>query len=558
MQTKSSVHTKKLVQMAILVAVMLLFNYTPIGFLKIGAVEITFMCLPIAVGAIMLGPVAGGVLGGLFGVLSFAQCFGQSAFGVFMLSLNPVLTAIVCILPRILCGVLSGLLFAALRKIDRTRVVSYFAASLATALLNTLFFMASIFLLFWQNDSFLTQMNAWEMPTDSIWMFFLAFVGLNGLVEAIANFALGGAIAKALDRFVMREEQADFSPVSPVFASEPIVEGAVVEVPADLASEPQTAETVEAQTAEGIESEESEELVPTTVTLEGRQFTVQYKKSFLAKLIGAKAETKAYYAALANELCSYAGVKGKASWDYDSYGKGREQLAKLAVRGKTLCLYLAIPFAELADTKYHVEEISAKKFAKVPTMLRIRSDRALKWAKELIAQTMARFAITQGEAVNTVSAEDYPDATLAELIERGLVKYAVTAEAGGEVPMFDAAEVTVMMRTHVTVDEAHALITDDAAETLVEVEEEAPARGKPGRKFAVNIDTIAQHFGAGETVDLAVLKAKKLVPKKENAVKILARGFLDHALFVHADSFSADAIKMIVLTGGKAILTHKK
>ena len=62
--------------MAILVAIMLIFAYTPLGYLKAGPIEITFMVLPVAIGAIILGPAVGAILGGIFGVTSFIQCFG--------------------------------------------------------------------------------------------------------------------------------------------------------------------------------------------------------------------------------------------------------------------------------------------------------------------------------------------------------------------------------------------------------------------------------------------------------------------------------------------------
>lgn len=190
--------TKEMVLMAILVAIMLIFAFTPLGYLKIGVIEITLMVIPVAIGAIVLGPSGGAVLGGVFGLTSFLQCFGMSAFGTFLMTVNPILTFITCMIPRILCGWLSGLLFKSLQKIDKTKIVSYFAASLSTALLNTLFFMLSIIIFFWNNDSFISQMNSWNITTDSIWLFLVAFVGLNGVVEAIVNFIVGGALSKAV------------------------------------------------------------------------------------------------------------------------------------------------------------------------------------------------------------------------------------------------------------------------------------------------------------------------------------------------------------------------
>ena len=202
MENNVNLRTQKMVQMAILIAIMLIFAFTPLGYLKIGLIEITLMVLPVAVGAIVLGPTAGAILGGAFGLTSFIQCFGASPFGTFLFGLNPVLTFFVCVVPRVLCGWLSGLLFVALKKTGRFRISAYYISSLATALLNTIFFMLCLIIFFWGNTAFLTEMNAWGLSTDSLWVFLIAFVGLNGVVEAMVNFLAAGTIAKVVDNFI--------------------------------------------------------------------------------------------------------------------------------------------------------------------------------------------------------------------------------------------------------------------------------------------------------------------------------------------------------------------
>ena len=76
------------------------------------------------------------------------------------------------------------------------------------------------------------------------------------------------------------------------------------------------------------------------------------------------------------------------------------------------------------------------------------------------------------------------------------------------------------------------------------------------KKSEVNIDTISQYFSDGETVTLNSLKDKKLIPQSAGQVKILARGVLDKRLRVVAQDFSRAAVKMILLTGGEAIITY--
>ena len=75
--------------------------YTPLGYLRVFALEITFLMVPVTLGAILLGPAAGAVLGGVFGLTSFATCFSVSGFGDVLLSINPVFTFLVCVPTRL-------------------------------------------------------------------------------------------------------------------------------------------------------------------------------------------------------------------------------------------------------------------------------------------------------------------------------------------------------------------------------------------------------------------------------------------------------------------------
>lgn len=198
---------REMAQLAILIAVMIVLAATPFGFhLRVGPIEMSLMVIPVAIGAIVLGPISGAILGFVFGLTSFIECFGASPFGVFLLSISPVMTFIACMVPRILCGFLSGLVFRALRKFDHTKIVSFFVASLSTALLNTIFFIGVILLFFWNNEAFLAEMAAWSLPVENLGAFIVAFVGINGVVEASVNFIVAAPIAKAVVRFVNRDE----------------------------------------------------------------------------------------------------------------------------------------------------------------------------------------------------------------------------------------------------------------------------------------------------------------------------------------------------------------
>ena len=118
------------------------------------------------------------------------------------------------------------------------------------------------------------------------------------------------------------------------------------------------------------------------------------------------------------------------------------------------------------------------------------------------------------------------------------------------------------IRSNVSVSEAKNLMDDATAKKLVVAESRGTGSDSSNESkgkdcFAINIDTLSAHFEPEDTVTLTALKEKGLVPKKEQAIKILARGTLDKPLTVIADNYSADAIKMIVLTGGKAIIGNR-
>ncbi len=186
-----------LTQLSVLTAIIFLLAFTPLGYLKAGPISITFLTIPVVVGAIVLGPYAGLILGGIFGLTSFIQCFGMDPFGVALLQINPVFTFIMCMVPRMLMGYLVGVIFLALIKKDKTKLLSYGAASLSGALLNTIFFMTALILLFGSTDIIMNLRGG-----KNVILFVATIVGINGIVEAVATTIIGVAISKALNRFV--------------------------------------------------------------------------------------------------------------------------------------------------------------------------------------------------------------------------------------------------------------------------------------------------------------------------------------------------------------------
>lgn len=196
--------TNQLVRMAALIAIMFAMLLCGIAYIPgIAGLEMTTLMIPVIIGAIILGPKSGAILGAVFGFISFMDCLGISGhvslFGTTLFGINPWFTLITCMVPRILMGWLTGLIFEALHKKDKTKghALSFAAASVAGPLLNTFFFMLFVMLLF-GSSSYIAEMRAGK----SLLTFIVWFVGLNGLIEIILSFFVGGAISKALFKIV--------------------------------------------------------------------------------------------------------------------------------------------------------------------------------------------------------------------------------------------------------------------------------------------------------------------------------------------------------------------
>ena len=183
----------RLVLTALLTALIIVMAFTPLGYLKAGAIEITFITIPVIIGAVLLGPVGGLFLGAVFGITSFIQCFGMSTFGVALFSVSPLRTAIV---PRVLMGWLTAVIFKAVSSKDKTSFVQYLVASIAGPLLNTILFTGTLLLLF-NNAPIIIQLKE-QFGSTNVMAFAAAFVGVNGLIEAGVCAVLGTALCKAL------------------------------------------------------------------------------------------------------------------------------------------------------------------------------------------------------------------------------------------------------------------------------------------------------------------------------------------------------------------------
>lgn len=144
------------------------------------------------------------------------------------------------------------------------------------------------------------------------------------------------------------------------------------------------------------------------------------KKSFVAKLSQSGKENQLFYSELKNYLLSFKRVYTRVSWNYDTFNLGRDVKVKIAVRGKTLVVFFALDPKEYENTKYYPHDMGdLKKFEETPMMIKVKSDRSVKYAKELID------VVLEGVDKKKVFEEEsyeVPYYTDEELVKEGLAK----------------------------------------------------------------------------------------------------------------------------------------
>lgn len=237
--------------------------------------------------------------------------------------------------------------------------------------------------------------------------------------------------ADALDETPITEEtpvaeEAIMVEETPVIEEAPAVEEAPEIVAVSAAEESASAEEIPVPEVTPESEKETEKTAaenhePQTDVYGNVVFST-YKKSFAARMSEATDEVKERYCAVKNALLSYQRVNARISWNYESFKSGRTQLAKFALRGKTLCLYLALDPKDPALAKYFVNDVSdERKFSTVPCRLRLTSKRSAKWAAELV-DILAREKELSPNPKYKKQDFDFPALSTEEMLKEGLIR----------------------------------------------------------------------------------------------------------------------------------------
>lgn len=252
--------------------------------------------------------------------------------------------------------------------------------------------------------------------------------------------------------------------------------------------------------------------------------------TFEEKTTLASDEVKNYYNEVKNYLLMYR-AHARLSKKCESF-RYKGLLAKVAFAGKTLRVNLAIDPKTLEGTKYHFKDRSDKKqYQLVPTQIKIKSDRGLKYFKELVDMMM------EGREVKPKRRFETTDFTALLIPDGHAVLYTLGVTNDHLVDIMDVSNIP----NDLPVDLVYHIptINGDDIEGMKE-------------ENSIYLDTLCKHFNDGDIITLDILKKNNILTRG-NMLRIKARGTLDKHFTIYADSFEANALAMLLCTGSKAV-----
>lgn len=198
----SNSKVQQITRMAILVAIIFLLSFTPLGYLSVGPIAATTIQMPVIVGAALMGPASGAVLGLFFGLTALIKVLtmpGADPFATLALAHSPLAYILVCLGARVLMGWLSGLLAAGLRKAPALQggrsVVAYGVTGLLGSAMNTVFYLGGLWALCAEVIS-----QYYGIDLSGVGSFVMTAAFSLGLPEAIVSCIVVAAVCKALEK----------------------------------------------------------------------------------------------------------------------------------------------------------------------------------------------------------------------------------------------------------------------------------------------------------------------------------------------------------------------
>ena len=186
----------RMVELAMLLALVIVLQLFG-GFFKIGPFALSLVLIPIVVGSIVVGPVGGAILGAVFGLVVVIQCAtGVDVGGNILWSINPFLTALICLVKGTAAGLVPGLIYRLLTKMNSSVGMSVGAAvvaSISAPIVNTGLFLLGL------STFFHSTLIEWAGGTNVMVYIITGLVGINFLIEFVVNLLVSPAISTVVN-----------------------------------------------------------------------------------------------------------------------------------------------------------------------------------------------------------------------------------------------------------------------------------------------------------------------------------------------------------------------
>lgn len=204
---KKSKDTRWLTSVALMAAVVILLANTPLGMIQLPIIKATTVHIPVILGAILLGPMAGAILGAVFGVCSLISntvtpTLLSFAFSPFMSmtgmsgAVKAVWISVGC---RMMIGIISGWFWILVKKCKLNHFIALPIAGFLGSMVNTVFVMGSIYVLLAREYA-----QARNVGVEAVFGLVMGTVTASGIPEAIAAAVLVAVIGKVLLKVVKR------------------------------------------------------------------------------------------------------------------------------------------------------------------------------------------------------------------------------------------------------------------------------------------------------------------------------------------------------------------
>ena len=204
---RKQMDTRYMATLAMFCGILLVMGATGIGFIPLPVIKATTMHIPVILGAILLGPAAGAVLGGVFGLCSIWA--NTTSPGLLAFAFSPFMTteglpgvlkslwiALGC---RILLGAIAGWLWKGLKKVLKQDYLALPVTAAVSTICHTILVMGSIYLLLAQQYA-----QAKNVAITAVFGLVMGTVTASGIPEAIIAAVLVTVIGKALLHLMAR------------------------------------------------------------------------------------------------------------------------------------------------------------------------------------------------------------------------------------------------------------------------------------------------------------------------------------------------------------------